>query len=181
VPEISPDLTLEAVAASFQDLVVAGYLSTTWLIASGMRQLLTNPAELELLRAQPDLIHGAVEEMLRYDDPVQVVDRVAAVDTEIGGVALKAGDKLGLVVGSADHDPSAFDAPEAFRVSRENAGRMGFGAGIHHCIGAPLVQLMAPVALAALLELPGLAVDGLAQWQTDPYLRGMVNLPVRLG
>ncbi len=181
VPEVSADLTVEVVAASFQDLVVAGYLSSTWLIASGMRQLLSNPEQLALVQGKPKAMQGAVEEMLRYDDPVQVVDRIAAVDTVLGGVSLRAGDKLGLVIGSADHDPAAFEAPEEFRISRKNAGRIGFGAGIHHCIGAPLVGLMAPVALSALLELPGLAVDGLAQWQTDPYLRGMVNLPVRLG
>jgi cytochrome P450 len=175
-------LTVEDVAASYQDLIVAGYLSTTWLIASGMRQLLSNPDQLALLSADAGLIDGAVEEVLRYDDPVQVVDRVVAADVSLGGVALRAGDRLGLVVGSADHDPEVFPEPESFDIAREGAGRMGFGAGIHTCIGAPLVRLMAPVALQTLLTgLPSLAINGLAQWQTDPYLRGMVNLPLRVG
>jgi cytochrome P450 len=180
-PQIDGELTVEDVAASFQDLVVAGYLSTTWLIASGVRRLLAHPEQVAALRDDPALIAGAVDEVLRYDDPVQVVDRMAAVDTTLAGVALKPGDKLGLVVGSANHDPEAFAAPEDFDITRSEAGRIGFGAGDHHCIGGPLVRLMAPVALQSLLTLPGLAVDGLAQWQTDPYLRGMVNLPLRVG
>jgi cytochrome P450 len=178
---IGDDLTADDVAASFQDLVVAGYLSTTWLIASGLARLDANPDQLKALRADAGLMPGAIQEILRIDGPVQVVDRAAAVDTELGGTALKAGDRLGVVVGSADHDPSVFSSPEQFDIRRDEQPSVGFGAGIHTCIGAPLVALVGPVAMSALLALPELAVDGLAQWQADPYLRGLANLPVRVG
>jgi cytochrome P450 len=178
---IGDDLTIDDVAASFQDLIIAGYLSTSWLIASGMVQLLDNPDQMKALRDDPALMPGAIQEMLRFDGPVQVVDRAAAVDTVLGGTPLKAGDKLGVVVGSADHDPSVFPSPERFDIRRDNTRGLGFGAGIHTCIGAPLAVRVAPVAIAKLLAVPELAVDGLAQWQSDPYLRGLVNLPVRVG
>jgi cytochrome P450 len=84
------------------------------------------------------------------------------------------------VVGSGDHDPSVFPDPEAFLIQRTGEAHMAFGDGIHYCIGAPLVRLVAPVALQMLLaEFPNLALDGVPQWQTDPYLRAVTNLPLR--
>ncbi len=170
--------TPEDVQVCCSDFAVAGYLSTAFLIGTALVHLVDNPDQAQLLREQPDLIHAAVEEMLRIDAPAQLVDRVAAVDTELGGTALPAGTKLTAVLGSADHDPTAFADPDAFRIQRDDEAQLSFGDGIHHCIGAPLVRLVAPVAMTALLQLPGLRVAGLAQWQTDPYLRAMTNLPV---
>jgi cytochrome P450 len=178
---IGDDLTPEDVHMSCFDFVVAGYLSTTYLIASGIRSLLANPDQLEALRDDPAKMAGAIEELLRFEPPLQLVDRYAAYDTELGGVALKAGDRVTAVIGSADRDPAAFANPDALQIERADAAQMSFGAGIHYCIGAPLVRLAAPVAMAALIKLPGLAAEGLAQWQTDPYLRGLVNLPLRIG
>lgn len=162
------------------DFLVAGYLSTTFIIGTGVRNLLLNPDQLAALRADPSLMPGAVEEMLRMDGPVQVIDRYAAVDTEIDGRPYARNSKVTAVVGSADHDPSVFSDPETFLIQRTNENHMAFGAGIHYCIGAPLVRLVAPVALQALLsEFPNLALDGDPQWQTDPYLRAVTNLPLR--
>jgi cytochrome P450 len=161
------------------DFLVAGYLSTTFIIGTGVRNLLLNPEQLAALRADPSLMPNAVEEMLRMDGPVQVIDRYAAVDTEIDGRPYPQNAKVTAVVGSADHDPSVFADPETFLIQRTNENHMAFGAGIHYCIGAPLVRLVAPVALQALLtEFPNLALAGDPQWQTDPYLRAVTNLPL---
>ena len=174
-------LTAEDVQVCCSDFAVAGYLSTTFLIGTALVHLLDNPDQAQLLRAQPDLIHNAVEEMLRIDAPAQLVDRVAAVDTELGGITLPAGTKLTAVLGSADHDPTAFADPDTFNIQRDDTAQISFGDGIHFCIGAPLVRLVAPIAMAALVALPTLAVAGLAQWQTDPYLRAMTSLPLSMG
>lgn len=157
---------------------MAGYLSTTLLICTGTRNLLANPEQADALRKDWGLIGKAVQEMLRFDAPAQLVDRVVATDTELNGVPLKPGDRVTAVLGSADHDPDAFADPDEFRIDRYNEGQMSFGWGIHRCIGEPLVRHVAPVAIRKLMELDGLAVDGLAQWQTDPYLRGVANLPM---
>ncbi len=172
-------LTTQQVQMCASDFLVAGYVSTTFLIGTGTRNLLLNPDQLAALREDPTLIDGAVKEMLRFDAPAQLVDRCAAADTELGGVAFKAGDRVTAVLGSADHDPEAFDIPDQFLITRDADAHLSFGSGIHHCIGAPLVRIVAPIALTMLLsELPGLALDGLAQWQTDPYLRAVSSLPL---
>jgi cytochrome P450 len=164
------------------DFVVAGYLSTTFVIGTGTRNLLENPDELRELRQNPALMLGALEEMMRYDGPVQIVDRMAAQDTEVGGHKFKQYDKVIVVVGSANRDPAQFREPDRFLIDRggEQEQHLGFGWGIHHCIGAPLVRLVAPVAFRMLLEkFPNLAPAGEPQWQTDPYLRAVTNLPLQ--
>jgi cytochrome P450 len=162
------------------DFLVAGYLSTTFIIGTGVRNLLLNPDQMEALRKDPSLVGGALEEMLRMDGPVQVIDRYAAVDTEVGGHVYPKGSKVTAVVGSADHDPAVFPDPETFNIQRSGEAHMAFGDGIHHCIGAPLVRLVGPVAIEMLInEFPNLALDGDPQWQTDPYLRAVTNLPLR--
>jgi cytochrome P450 len=161
------------------DFLVAGYVSTTFLIGTGTRSLLLNPDQLAALREDSGLIDGAVKEMLRFDAPAQLVDRCAAVDTELGGVAFKAGDRVTAVLGSADHDPEVFDTPDQFLITRDADAHLSFGSGIHRCIGAPLVRIVAPIAFTMLLsEFPGLALDGLAQWGADPYLRAVSSLPL---
>jgi cytochrome P450 len=162
------------------DFVMGGFLSTTFLIGTGVRSLLLNPQQLASLRKDPTLMAGALEEMLRFDAPLQMIDRYAASDTEVGGQRLKQGSKVTAVVGSADRDDHVFADAESFQIERSGKAHLGFGAGIHQCIGAPLARLVAPVAINMLLaELPALELDGLAQWQTDPYLRAVTNLPLR--
>jgi unspecific monooxygenase len=163
------------------DFLVAGYLSTTFIIATGTYRLLRNPDQLAALRADSSLIAGALEEMLRYDGPVQVIDRFAKVDTMLAGKHYPQNSKVTAVVGSADHDASVYPDPELFEVTRRpGVPHLGFGAGIHYCIGAPLVRLVAPVAFELLLgAFPNLALDGIPQWQTDPYLRAVTSLPLR--
>jgi cytochrome P450 len=172
-------LTPQQVQMCATDFLVAGYISTTFLIGTGTRNLLGNPEQLEALRKDATLIDGAVEEMLRFDAPAQLVDRCAAVDTTLGGHDFKAGDQIALVLGSADRDPQVFDNPDQFLITRDPVAHLSFGAGIHHCIGAPLVRLVAPVAFKMLLDaFPNLSLGGLPQWQTDPYLRAVSSLPL---
>jgi cytochrome P450 len=183
---IGTDLTADEVQMCFFDFVVAGYLSTTYLIASGVRALLDHPDELAALRADPARMSDAVEEMLRFEPPLQIIDRYLAHDTELCGVTLHANDKVTAVIASADRDPAAFDPatfgdPDVFQIDRPDSPHLSFGGGIHHCIGAPLARLVMPAAMSALLAVPELEIAGLPQWQTDPYLRGMVNLPLRVG
>jgi cytochrome P450 len=173
-------LSSQEVQVCVCDFLVAGYLSTTFIIGTGMRNLLRSPDQLTALREDPSLIDGALEEMLRVDGPVQVIDRYAVADTTVGDRQYKQGAKVTAVVGSADHDPSVFTQPDSFLISRPGQAHLSFGAGIHYCIGAPLVRLVAPVAIQMLLaEFPGVALDGVPQWQTDPYLRAVTSLPLR--
>jgi cytochrome P450 len=179
--EGTPGLTSADVQVWAFDFVVAGYLSTTYLIGNGMRNLLQNPLQLVELRDDPSLMDRAINEMMRYDGPVQLIDRVAANDTKIGGQKFKAGEWVSAVVGSANHDETKYSCAEEFNIKRIEEDDLGFGWGIHRCIGEPLVKLVAPVAFRKLLErFPNLERAGEPQWQTDPYLRALTNLPLKL-
>jgi len=174
---VGPNLTEEDVYASCVDFVVAGYLSTTWLVASAITALIDHPDQLELVRANPQLVGAVMTEALRLEPPFQLIDRYATQETTLGGVDLKVGDKVTAVVGSANRDPNAFPDPDELRLDRPDT-QLAFGAGIHYCIGAPLARIVAPVMLSGLLRLHDLEVAGIAQWGTDPFLRGMANLPL---
>lgn len=178
---IGRDLQLHDVQAVMSDMLIAGYLTTSYLISTGIRSLLSNPDQLALLRNDLSLLPKAIEEMLRFDPPAQLLDRVVAVPTTLGGVALDRGTHLVVAINSANHDPQRFSDPETFDITREDTTQIGFGDGIHTCIGAPLARIVAPIAIKGLLTLDGLRLDGIAQWQPDPYLRGLVNLPVAYG
>jgi cytochrome P450 len=181
---IGPDkMTATQVQTTTANLMIAGYLSTTFLIATGTYNLLrTN--QLDLLRRQPSLLMNAINEMLRFDAPAQLVDRfVAKQRVKLGGKELIAGDPVTVVLGSANHDETAFPNAETFDITRKFDPKwphLGFGWGIHHCIGAPLVmEHTAPIAFQTLLqELPSIRLAGTPQWQTDPYLRSVNNLPL---
>lgn len=177
---VGPDgLKTAEVATTSLNLAIAGYASTTYLLATGLLRLLQNPDQLAALRADPRLVDGAVAEMLRYDAPAQLVDRYAARDTTLGGVKIRRGDTVSAVIGSANRDPARWSDPDRFDIRRDNQAQIAFGDGIHVCLGAPLVWQVAPVALKTLLaELPVLALAGTPQWQTDPYLRSVANLPL---
>ena len=122
-----------------------------------------------------------LEELLRLDGPVQVIDRFASRPTTLAGRDLGPGTKVTAVVGSADRDADVFAAPDEARPDRPGP-HMAFGAGVHLCVGAPLARLVAPVALHELFaSAPQIELDGEAQWQTDPYLRAVISLPLALG
>ena len=180
---VAQGMEREEVQMTLVNLAVAGYMSTVFLVATGTLNLLRNPTQLELLRKRPDLMGGAIEEMLRFDAPAQLADRYCASDTEIAGVKLKAGDQVTAVLGSANRDSDVFPDGDKFDITRESkVEHVGFGDGIHYCLGAPLVRKVGPVAFRMLLEgLPNMRLDGIPQWQTDPYLLSVANLPLAIG
>ena len=134
-------LTAEETRVMLRLLLTAGNETTTNLIGNGVRALLRHPDQLALLRERPELIPSAVEELLRYDPPVQLDMRVALRDMELGRLAVKEGTMITLLIGSANHDPERFPAPEQLDITRSGQPNISFGRGIHHCLGAPLARL----------------------------------------
>ncbi|HVP28028.1 MAG TPA: cytochrome P450 [Myxococcota bacterium] len=162
-------------------LLIAGHETTTNLIGNGTLALLRHPDALAALRAEPVLLRSAIEEMLRYDSPVQGTVRVATEDVEIGGTPVGKGALLVCGIGAANRDPAAFPEPDRFDVRRDDNRHLSFGFGTHFCVGAPLARLEAEVAFLALLErFPELALDAeTVQHRPNPILRGLLSLPVR--
>jgi cytochrome P450 len=178
----APKMSPEEVQATATNLTVAGYLSTTFLIGTGTLNLLNNPDQLELLRRNPELRHSAVEEMLRYDAPAQLAQRTANQDFQLGNTLIRKGDTVMVVLGSANRDASVFPNPDTFDITRTPNPHVGFGDGIHYCIGAPLVRMVAPAAFLMLIqELATMKLDGIPQWGSDPFLRSVSNLPLAIG
>lgn len=133
-------------------LLVAGHETTANLIGNGTIALLEHPGELRRLREEPGLVPNAVEELLRYDSPVQATARTALEDIELDGKRVSRGDRVMLLLGSANRDPDAFDEPDRLVLDREPNRHIAFGSGIHFCLGAPLARLEARIALRTLLD-----------------------------
>jgi len=161
-------------------LLVGGNLTTTDLIGNAARLLLLNPSELGKLKADPGLINAVVEEVLRYEPPVDITGRIASRDMELGGCPVKSHQALTLSLRAANRDPEVYDDPHAFNVSRKHRPHVAFGGGAHICIGAPLARLEAQVALARLFErFPDLKlVETEPQWRTLPFFRGLERIDV---
>jgi len=145
-------LTHEELLGTLMLLLVAGNETTRNLISSGLLALIRHPEQLRRLRDEPSVIDSAINEMLRYDSPVQLDGRVAKEDVEIGGKRIRAGQRVISVLGAANRDPSVFTAPQALDVARRERSHLSFGRGIHHCLGAPLAALEGRIAFASLLE-----------------------------
>ncbi len=163
-------------------LLVAGHETTVNLIAGGALALLRHPDQCERFRTDPEVTRSGVEEMLRFVSPVQLTGRALIEDFELGGVRLEAGDFAMLLLASGNHDPDQFDDPERFDVGRSPNNHLGFGFGIHHCLGAPLARMEAQVALTSLVRRApdlALAVDDVT-YKTNVVLRGMESLPVTM-
>jgi len=163
-------------------LLVAGNETTTNLIGNGMLALLRNPDQLRKLRDDPSLIQTAIEELLRYDGPVQATGRVATEDMEIDGHPVKKGQVAFCVLGAANRDPAKFENPDQLDVTRHPNEHVAFGDGIHFCLGAPLARAEGQIALRTLLKrFPDLSLetDNL-QWGGTFILRGLKGLPISL-
>lgn len=171
-------LTEDELVATAVLLLFAGHETTTHLIANGLLALLSHPGEMEKLRANPALMPGAVEEMLRYDGPVMALTRVAHEDIEIAGSRIEAGDLLFLMVNSANRDPAAFPDPDTFKSERD-AANLAFGFGPHYCLGAPLARLEARIAVAELLRRCGrIEAAAKPEWLDTLVLRGMKSFEI---
>jgi cytochrome P450 len=167
-------------------LLVAGHETTVNLIATGTLALLTHPSEFSRLRSDPSLLPGAVEELLRFANPLNhATDRYAPESFEVGGVTIPAGEPVLVVTSSANRDPARFPDPDRLDVGRDASGHVAFGHGIHYCVGAPLARLEGEIAVGALLaRFPGLslAVEPAAlRWRPSSLIHGLETLPVRLG
>jgi len=160
-------------------LLVAGHETTTSLIGNAVHALAQYPDQLDVLSRDPSLLPAVVEEVLRFDSPVQLTGRVALEDAEAGGVPTPRGTFLVLLIAAANRDPLAFDQPDRFDVCREPSSHLAFGHGIHFCLGAPLARLEAQIALRALAGTFGtLRLAGEPRWKENAVLRGLERLEV---
>ncbi|MEU6389603.1 cytochrome P450 [Streptomyces sp. NPDC046939] len=166
-------------------LLVAGHETTVNLISNAVHLLLSHPAQLAALRAEPDLLEGAVEEALRFESPVPAgTYRYSVEPVDLGGVRIPAGARVVLSIAAANRDPARFPDPDRFDIRRDPAttrAHLAFGHGLHHCLGAPLARLEASLALRLLLDrFPGLALDGdfTPTWRVS-LMRGLDEVRVR--
>jgi cytochrome P450 len=170
------------VVAMCAALIFAGHETTVNLIGNGMLALLREPAELERLRNDPELIESAVEELLRFDSPAQFISRTAAVDFEWRGKTIRRGDSVLACIGSANRDPQAFAEPDRLDLGRDPNPHLAFGLGTHFCPGAQLTRIEARAAIPALLRrFPGIRLGSSApSRRPTAVLRSLEHLPVRL-
>ena len=177
-------LSEEELSSMVAILIVAGHETTVSLIGNAMLALLTHPEQRAAVENDPSLLPRAVEELIRYDGPVErTLNRWAAVDVELRGQKIRRGESVIVVLGAADHDPERFDAPDTLDLAAERDSRhLGFGRGSHFCLGAPLARLEAQIALGTLLHrLPGLRLavaEEELRWRFVPLFRSLVALPV---
>jgi cytochrome P450 len=162
-------------------LLTAGHGTTTNLIANGVYTLLRHPGQLQRLRAEPALMPAAIEELLRFESPLQRNPRRVAEDVDYCGARMRRGDYVLQMLGAANRDPAVFAEPGCFRLARQPNRHLAFGFGIHFCVGAPLARLEGPIAIGTLLRrLPGLRLAReTVEWQPHGLLRGLATLPVR--
>ncbi|MBR8741969.1 cytochrome P450 [Nocardiopsis sp. MG754419] len=177
------DMTAAELGSMFRLLLVAGFETTVNLIGNGTMALLRHRDEWERLVADPELAAGAVEEILRYDSPVQLTGRWSRHDTEVEGAPIGAGRQVLCLIGSADRDPRRFAEPDRFDITRSNAGEhLAFSGGTHYCLGAPLARLEGRIALRTLSErIPGLRPTAMPTRRDTLTVRGLASFPVTVG
>ena len=172
----------EEVIATAILLFAAGFETTTNLIGNGLLALLENPGEFDRLRSEPNLSPSAVEELLRYDSPVQVNSRTALEASEVDGEAVQPGQIVMVLQGAANRDPARFAAPDHLDLARSDNVPLSFGWGAHHCLGAPLARLEGQVVFEALTRRFA-AIErepGELHWKQGITIRGLAELPVAL-
>ncbi|HEX3430056.1 MAG TPA: cytochrome P450 [Rhizomicrobium sp.] len=171
-------------SVNLQSLLVGGNLTTTDLIGNGVRLFLLHPDQLAKLMSDPSLINSAVEEVLRYEGPVDITGRIASRDLEIGGCPVRQTQSMLLSLRGANRDPAVFSEPHRFDIARKESPHVAFGGGAHLCIGAPLARLEAQVALPAFFaRFPNLRLanqDAPPRWRSLPFFRGLQELIVAI-
>ncbi|MEN2785010.1 cytochrome P450 [Sphingomonas qilianensis] len=188
---ISDMVALQAAGAEINDaelalnliaLLVGGNMTTTDLIGNGARLLMLNPGELEKLLADPELAPLLVEEVLRFEGPIDVTERIMTDDIELSGCPINATQAVTTILRAANRDPAVYDDPERFVIDAKRAPHLSFGGGSHFCIGAPLARLEGQLALLKLFQrFPTLKIvdcDAEPAWRTLPFFRGLEKLIV---
>jgi cytochrome P450 len=179
VEESGDQLTEDEIVATCNLLLIAGHETTVNLIANATLALLRHPAQWAALREEPHRVAAVVEETLRYDPPVQLTSRIAADTMTIGDTTVAKGDVMLLLLAAANHDPAAVDRPDEFDPDRETIRHLGFGKGVHFCLGAPLARLEAAVALSKLTaRFPDARLAAEPQYKPNLTLRGMSTLVI---
>jgi cytochrome P450 len=173
-------LTEEELLGNCVLLLAAGHGTTTHLIGNGLLALLRNPDQMQLLKDNPGLIAPAVQELLRYDSPVQMTSRRAKEDITIGDKRIQAGQAVLMCLGAANRDPAVFPDPDRLDLRRQDNRHVAFGYGIHYCLGAPLARIEGEIAFNTLLRRlpnPRLAT-GEPEWAPNLVFRGLRSLPI---
>jgi cytochrome P450 len=177
-------MTADELLAFVVLLLLAGNETTTNLIGNGMLALGRHPEQMELLRRNPELCPGAIEEMLRYDGPVQATSRRSMADVEVGGTAIPEGAECFILLAAANHDPAQFPDPDRFDITRDTRDHVAFGEGIHFCIGAPLARLEGAIAIGeSIRRLPKLHLkdpSASLTYKGSYFLRGLESLEMAL-
>lgn len=157
-----------------------GEETTVNLIGNGMYALLRHPAQLEKLKQEPTIIQSAVEEMLRYDSPIQRIARIAIEDVEIGGKKISGGEQVIVYLGAANRDPAQFPNPDCLDLTRSENRHLAFADGVHNCLGAALARVEGQIAINTLVQrLPNLKLHtDIVEWRKNIALRGLKALPV---
>ncbi|MGW7409402.1 cytochrome P450 [Streptomyces sp. NPDC054833] len=180
-PDPALRLTRDELAQTAILLLIAGHETTVNLITNGVLTLMRHPEQLDLLRHDPGLLPQAVEELLRYEPPVHMRERIPLADIDVAGTTIPAGTSVVLVLASGNRDPKRFREPDRYDPNRPDIEHFGFGSGIHLCYGAPLARIEAEAALGALI--PHLSTARLIQdpppYRQNAMLRGPRHLPVQ--
>ena len=180
VEENGEKLNMHELVATCVLLLNAGHEASVNAFGNGMVAALQRPDQVKLLRENPrGVTDTALEEFMRFDAPLHLFERTATADTELGGVAIKEGQKIAALIGSANHDESVFSSPETMDLTRDPNPHIGFGAGIHFCLGAPLARLEMSVSLPALWErFPAMELAGDAVRRPTFVLRGYESVAI---
>jgi hypothetical protein len=162
-------------------LLNAGHEATVNVVGNGMSALLTHPDQLAATRSDDALVASAVEELIRYDSPLQLFERTAITDTTVGDVVVQQGQKIAALLGAANRDPAVFALPDTFDVTRAENPHIGFGAGIHFCVGAPLARVELQTSLHTLLtRFPALALHVAPRRRPEFVIRGVQSLQITI-
>jgi cytochrome P450 len=172
-------LSEDELVATVALLFMAGFEASVNVVGNGVLALMRHRDQWQRLIADPGLTAPAVEELIRYDSPLQLFERTATADVTIAGYPVPAGGRIAVLLGAAGRDPLAFFEPDRLEISRTPHPHLGFGAGIHYCLGAPLARIEAQAALLALCQhLPTLELAGQPRRRPGFVIRGLDHLPI---
>jgi cytochrome P450 len=184
IAEVDSDgarLTEDELITTCTLLLNAGHEASVNVVGNGVWALLTHPEQLADLRSDATVIPSAVEELIRYDSPLQLFERTALADTLVSGEVVEKGQKVAALLGAANRDPAVFAEPDRFDVRRDPNPHLGFGAGIHFCVGAPLARVELQASLRTLLaRFPRLALGAAPPRRPEFVIRGVRSLPVTI-